>query len=256
MLSKNKIKRIKALNHKKNRTETNCFLVEGNKLVSDSLYYFDCDLLICTASWLATQGTIRAKEWEIVEQEDINNASLLKHPQQVIAIFKQPKYGLIPEILKDKLSIVLDDIQDPGNLGTIIRLADWFGIENIICSKGTVDVFNPKVIQATMGAIARIQVHYTDIDSFVKEMSVHYRMPIYGTFLEGENIYQSNLDPHGLIIMGNEGNGISKAIEELVSHKLYIPNYPKHRETSESLNVAIATSIICAEFRRRQIQAI
>ena len=253
MLSKNKVKSIKALNNKKVRTETHCFLAEGNKLVADLLPYYDCDLLVCCPSWLATQTKVHAQEQIIVEQEDINNASLLKNPQQVIAIFKQPTYTLSPCELKNQLCLVLDDIQDPGNLGTIIRLADWFGIEHIICSKGTVDAYNPKVIQATMGAITRVQIHYTELASFIEEMKETHKSPIYGTFLEGENLYQSNITPHGLIVMGNEGNGISKGIEAMVTQKIHIPNFPESRTTSESLNVAIATSVICAEFRRRQI---
>lgn len=247
-LSKNKIKFIKSLAIKKYRDEANCFLAEGNKLVADILPYFACELLLVQNSWLATQGDIKAKELLVVSDEDLKKASLLKNPQQVLGIFKKPEYQLNKNELKDKLSLVLDDIQDPGNLGTIIRLADWFGIEHVICSPETVDVYNPKTIQATMGAMARIKVHYTNLLPFIKDME---GVPVYGTLLNGENIYNQELSNHGLIVMGNEGNGISKEIEELISDKLYIPNYPQERKTSESLNVAIATAIICAEFRRR-----
>ncbi len=247
-LSKNKIKFIKSLAIKKYRDEANCFLAEGNKLVADILPYFACELLLVQNSWLATQGDIKAKELLVVSDEDLKKASLLKNPQQVLGIFKKPEYQLNKNELKDKLSLVLDDIQDPGNLGTIIRLADWFGIEHVICSPETVDVYNPKTIQATMGAMARIKVHYTNLLPFIKDME---GVPVYGTLLNGENIYNQELSNHGLIVMGNEGNGISKEIEELISDKLYIPNYPQERKTSESLNGAIATAIICAEFRRR-----
>ncbi len=253
MISKGKIKFIKSLNQKKYRTENNCFPAEGNKLVSDILPYFECESIFCLSSWLATQGDIKAKEILLVEQEDIDNASLQKNPQQVIAIFRQPSYSLQKEELLGKISLVLDGIQDPGNFGTIIRLADWFGIENIICSRDTVDVYNPKTVQATMGAIARVKVHYAPLEDFISDMSKDYHLPVYGTFLDGENIYQKNLSSEGLIIMGNEGNGISPEIERFISQKLYIPHYPEHKETSESLNVAIATAIICAEFRRRQV---
>ncbi len=256
MLSKNKIKLIKSLNQKKFRTETNCFLAEGNKLIADILPFFDCELLVTCTSWLATQGDIKAKEIIVVEQEEIDRASLLKNPQEVIAIFRQPVYALHTEKLTDKLSLVLDGIQDPGNLGTIIRLADWFGIENIICSPNTADVYNPKTIQATMGAIANVKVHYTALEEFIHTFSGEENIPVYGTFLDGENIYQQKLSSNGLIIMGNEGNGISKNIEALVSHKLYIPRFPENRNTSESLNVALATSIVCAEFRRREVQSV
>ena len=152
--------------------------------------------------------------------------------------------------MKHSLCLALDDIQDPGNLGTIIRLADWFGIENIFCSHGTVDVYNPKVIQATMGALARVKLHYCDL---VKLITSVKDIPIFGTFLDGNNIYGEDLSKNGLIIMGNEGNGVSKEVSKLINKKLYIPNYPTSRETSESLNVAIATAIVCAEFRRRSM---
>ena len=138
--------------------------------------------------------------------------------------------------------------QDPGNLGTIIRLADWFGIEDIFCSTGTVDVFNPKTVQATMGAIARVKVHYCDLPKLISSLK---GIPVYGTFLDGNIIYSETLSANGLIVMGNEGNGISREVEALINRRLYIPNYPQERETSESLNVAIATAVVCAEFRRR-----
>ena len=152
------------------------------------------------------------------------------------------------DVVSQSLCLALDDIQDPGNLGTIIRVADWFGIEHIFCSQGTVDVYNPKTIQATMGALARVKLHYCDLPSFIASLG---DVPVYGTFLDGDNMYEKELTPHGLIVMGNEGNGVSAEVANLVNERLYIPNYPPQRETSESLNVAMATGIICAEFRRR-----
>ena len=142
----------------------------------------------------------------------------------------------------------LDGIQDPGNLGTIIRLADWFGISHIVCSKDTADVFSPKTVQATMGALAHVKIHYTDLETFLQAQSAQ-AIPLYGTFLGGENLYEKTLSGNGILIMGNEGNGIRPAIEAFVNEKLYIPNYPEGRDTSESLNVAIATAVVCAEFR-------
>ena len=165
-------------------------------------------------------------------------------------MFEQPFYKLDFEAPSRSLCLTLDGVQDPGNLGTIIRIADWFGIEDLFCSQNTVDVYNPKTIQATMGALSRVKVHYTDLIPFIQTL---HNVPVYGTFLDGDVIYQSELSPTGLIIMGNEGNGISPEIENIVTQRLYIPNYPKERKTSESLNVAVATSIICAEFRRRFI---
>ena len=155
------------------------------------------------------------------------------------------------KVIAQSLCLALDDVQDPGNLGTIIRVADWFGIEHIFCSQGTVDVYNPKTIQATMGALARVKLHYCHLPSLIASLDV----PVYGTFLDGTDMYQENLTNHGLIVMGNEGNGIGDEVGKLVNKRLYIPNYPPQRETSESLNVAMATGIICAEFRRRATSA-
>ncbi len=255
MLSKNKIKWIRSLEHKKFRKETGCFLAEGNKLVADLLPYFDCEFLLSESSWLATQGDIRAKEHVMAEDGDIQRASLLRTPQNVLAVFKQPVYELDTEDLKIKLSLVLDGIQDPGNLGTIIRLADWFGIEDVICSPDTVDVYNPKTMQATMGALARVRTHYIDLPHFFNRFQnpADTSFPIYGTFLEGENLYAKALSSKGFIVMGNEGNGICPEIESRITQKIHIPNFPQNRETSESLNVAVATAIVCAEFRRQQM---
>ncbi len=250
MLSKNQIKFIKSLSQKKYRDESLCFLAEGNKLVADLLPYFDCELLLFESSWLATQADIKAEQLIKAEPGEIEKVSLLKNPQQVLAVFKQPQYKLDISILSGKLSLVLDCIQDPGNLGTIIRIADWFGIENIICSLETADVYNPKTVQATMGALSRVKVHYTDLSVFLEQ---NKQFPVYGTFLDGEDIYTKKLSPEGFIVMGNEGNGISEKIAQFVSERLYIPNYPSNQATSESLNVAVATAVTCAEFRRKQV---
>ena len=157
-----------------------------------------------------------------------------------------------PEVISPSLCLALDDVQDPGNLGTIIRVADWFGIEHIFCSQGTVDVYNPKTIQATMGALARVKLHYCNLPSLIASLK---DVPVYGTFLDGKDMYGETLSANGLIVMGNEGNGIGQEVASLINRKLYIPNYPPQRETTESLNVAMATGIICAEFRRRAISA-
>jgi len=250
MLTKNQIKFIKSLSLKKYRDESGCFLAEGNKLVADLLPFFDCELLLFESSWLATQGNVRSLQLVKAETGEIDKVSLLKNPQQVLAVFRQPRYTLDFTSLSGKLSLVLDSVQDPGNLGTIVRIADWFGIENVICSSETADVYNPKTVQATMGALARVKIHYTDLSVFLKQNKT---LPVYGTFLNGEDIFAGNLTPEGLIVMGNEGNGISEKIEPFISKRLYIPNFPANRSTSESLNVAVATAITCAEFRRRQI---
>ena len=232
MLSKSQIKFIKSLSQKKYRDESGCFLAEGNKLVSDLLPFFDCALFLD-------------------EPSEISKVSLLKTPQAMLAVFKQAQYQLEHADLSGKLTLVLDCIQDPGNLGSIIRISDWFGIENIICSSDSADVYNPKTVQATMGALARVKVHYTDLPDFLEKNKT---LPVYGTFLEGDNIYTKKLSREGLIIMGNEGNGISSSIEKFVKARLYIPNFPAGQAVSESLNVAAATAITCAEFRRQFVE--
>lgn len=246
MLTKNIIKYIQSLKLKKNRDAHKTFIAEGNKLISDLLGVMKCQYLIGTKEFINNLQNKDAEYVIEVSNEDIKKLSLQKNPQQSIAVFYQPIYGNISN-LEDKLTIVLDEIQDPGNLGTIIRLADWYGIENIVCSPDSADVYNPKTVQATMGALARIKVHYTELIPFLEEMK---DIPIYGTFLDGENIYQKKLSENGIVIMGNEGNGISKEVANYVNERLLIPSYPPNKETSESLNIAIATAIICSEFRR------
>lgn len=248
MLSKNKIKYIRSLELKKNRKEEHAFVAEGHKLVGDLLGHFPCRLLVATRTWLERNPKKDAQEIIEVTQEELTRASLQKAPQEVLAVFEQPTYDMDMSAASRSLCLALDDVQDPGNLGTIIRLADWFGIEHIYCSQGTVDVYNPKTVQATMGALARVKLHYCHLPAFIGSLK---DVPVYGTFLDGENMYGKELSAHGLIVMGNEGNGISDEVAQLVNERLYIPNYPPQRETSESLNVAIATSVICAEFRRR-----
>lgn len=250
MLSKNKIKYIHSLELKKNRKEEQAFVAEGHKLVGDLLGHFPCRLLVATRAWLDRNPDVEAMEIIEVNQEELTRASLLKTPQEVLAVFEQPEYSIQPEVVERSLCLALDDVQDPGNLGTIIRLADWFGIEHIFCSLGTVDVYNPKTVQATMGALARVKLHYVDLPSIIASMP---SVPIYGTFLDGNNIYAETLSVNGLIIMGNEGKGVSPEVAKLVNKRLYVPNYPSERVTSESLNVAVATAVVCAEFRRRLI---
>lgn len=249
MLSKTKIKYIRSLELKKKRKEEQAFVAEGHKLVEDLLGYFSCKLLIATSEWLRMHVFVKADEILEVTSEELSRVSLQKSPQEVLAVFKQPIYEIDLEMIKNSLCLALDDVQDPGNLGTIIRVADWFGIENIFCSIGTVDLFNPKTVQATMGALARVKVHYCSLPQLIKRLEKE--IPIYGTFLNGNVIYDEELSGNGLIVMGNEGKGVSPEVESLINKRLYIPNYPQERKTSESLNVAIATAVICAEFRRR-----
>lgn len=250
MLSKSKIKYIQSLSQKKNRVAAGCFLAEGNKLVGDTLSAFHCKLLVATEEWLSTHTGAEADEILIAKQEEIERASLLRSPQSVIAVYRIPDNHIDHSLISTSLSLVLDTIQDPGNLGTIIRLADWFGIENVFCSPECVDVYNPKTVQATMGALARVKVFYLPLVELFGQFS---ELPVYGTFLDGENIYEQELTQNGFVLMGNEGNGISSSLEKYISKRLYLPSYPPFRQTTESLNVAVATAVICAEFRRRMV---
>lgn len=252
MLSKAKIKLIQSLEQKKKRREERLFVAEGPKVVGDLLPYFSCRLLIAENTWIAQHPNVKATEIIEVTNDELRKASFLKTPQEVLAIFELSDYSTPNEVVANELCLALDDIQDPGNLGTIIRIADWFGIRHIFCSIGTTDAYSPKTVQASMGAVARVQLHYVDLDKFLSSTRSNYPdTPIYGTFLEGNNIYSEALSPNGIIIMGNEGNGIGSAVAQHITHKLFIPNFPEGCITSESLNVAIATAITCSEFRRR-----
>ena len=253
MLSKNKIKLIQSLNRRKNRDEFGLFLVEGNKMVEEATRSgFKIELIVCTSEFAEQHQRInsRATELIITDSESISKASLLQNPQDALAIVCQPKND-VPELnLENELCLALDFIQDPGNLGTILRIADWYGINHIVCSENTVDIFNPKVVQASMGAVFRVKTSITDLSTFIKT-SVDSGISVYGTFLEGQNIYQQKLSPNGIIVLGNEGNGISDSISRLVTQKLLIPSFSTHINKPESLNVAIAAAICCSEFRRR-----
>ena len=250
MLSKTLLKLIKSLELKKFRKEYGLFVAEGGKTVCDLINLnLEAKHIIATKEWLENHKEIKNNNICEVSEEELKRASFLRTPQGVLAVFKQPQYDIDITTPEQELCLALDNVQDPGNLGTIIRIADWFGIENIFCSSGTVDAYNPKTVQATMGAIGRVKVHYVDLPSFIER--VKERAPLYGTFLDGENIYDKELENRGVIIMGNEGNGISKECGKHITERLFIPNYPTGRETSESLNVSVATAIICSEFRRR-----
>lgn len=252
MLSKAKIKLIQSLELKKKRREERLFVAEGPKVVGDLLPYFTCRLIVASNSWLEQHPHIKADEVIEATTDELRKASFLKAPQDVLALFELPDSPTPDNISYKELCLALDDIQDPGNLGTIIRVADWFGIRHIFCSIGTTDAYSPKTVQASMGAVARVQMHYVDLPQYLSAVrSNHPQTPIYGTFLEGSNIYNEPLSTSGIIVMGNEGNGISDPVKQTVSHKLFIPNYPEGCVTSESLNVAIATAITCSEFRRR-----
>jgi len=253
MLSKNKIKQIQSLNRKKYRDETGLFLVEGNKMVEEALRSdYQIESLVCTTEFMQFHPEIQLRVQELIEtdNESIQKASLLQNPQDAMALVFIPdqiQNTLNPEI---QLVLALDFIQDPGNLGTILRIADWFGIQNVICSENSVDVYNPKVVQASMGAIFRVKTLYLSLENFLND-SKKMQIPVYGTFLEGENIYTEKLTRNGILVLGNEGSGISEPVTRFVTHKLFIPSFSSETNKPESLNVAIATAICCSEFRRR-----
>ncbi|MBO7302202.1 MAG: RNA methyltransferase [Bacteroidaceae bacterium] len=250
MLSKALLKLIKSLEIKKFRKEYELFVAEGGKTVCDLINLnIEVEHIIATKEWLNNHKEIKNLNISEVSEEELKRASFLRTPQGVLAVFKQPKYDIDTTIPERELCLALDNVQDPGNLGTIIRIADWFGIENIYCSQGCADIYNPKTIQATMGAIGRVKIHYINLFNFLNNLKE--KVNIYGTFLNGENIYNKSLENRGIIVMGNEGNGISEECSKIINTRLFVPNYPAERNTSESLNVSVATAIICSEFRRR-----
>ena len=248
MISKAKIKFIHQLEHKKQRVQQQLFVAEGPKVVGDLIKKSTPRLVVALDSWLSSKHFDSSVEVCSVTDDELRKVSFLQHPQDVVALFPiNDNEDTLPNASKE-LILALDGVQDPGNLGTIIRIADWFGISHIVCSQTTADVYNPKVVQATMGSIARVALHYTDLQTYIG--SQKNDVPVYGTLLDGNNIYKDTLSQNGIIVMGNEGNGISPEIRRMVNHRILIPNYPEGRDTAESLNVAIATAITCAEFRR------
>ena len=251
MLSKNKQKLIRQLALKKHRDALGLFLAEGPKVVGDLWEHFPCRLLCATAAWLESHPECRADEVVEVSEAELTQASLLKTPRDVLAVFAR-RHDLeadLCSIPSRQLVLALDGVQDPGNVGTILRVADWFGIEHVFCSPDTADAFAPKTVQATMGALSRVHVHYLELPEFLAALPDG--VPVFGTFLDGDDMYACPVSPHGVIVMGSEGNGISSAVEHHVNSRLFIPSWPSGRMTSESLNVAIATAVVCAEFRRR-----
>ncbi len=250
MISKKLFRTIKSLDKRKYRQQEGLFVAEGAKVVDELMNSLPARCIVAVEEWInerehaiCRDGTI----CETVSKEELERISLQRHPQDVIALFELPKWeARIADVARSELVLALDGVQDPGNLGTIIRVADWFGIEHVFCANGTADVFNPKALQATMGALGRVQVHYTDL---VADLS-GFAGNVFGTFLSGVSIHEATLSRAGVIIMGNEGSGISPALAKLATSRLFIPPYPCDRDRVESLNVAIATAIVCAEFRR------
>ena len=253
MISKAKIKYIRSLELKKNRLADNVFVAEGPKVVGHLLRVMRARLIVATQEWMScNESECHGAEIIEVSADELRKVSFLQTPQDVLAVFNMPDRNDTDncEVPIGKLSLALDGVQNPGNLGTIIRIADWFGITEIFCSNDTADAFNPKVVQATMGSIARVSIRYVNLSEMLSTLPDGF--PVYGTFLDGEDIYQQTLSDEGLIIMGNEGNGISHEVGRLINRRLLIPNFSTSEDRAESLNVAIATAITCSEFRRKR----
>lgn len=250
MVSKNTLKQLQSLQHKKFRKEYGFFVAEGERLVSDLIVsQLKIKTIYHTHSWKQDVIGNRVPHVEVNEME-MKKLSGLSTQSSVLAVVEIPKSTFSIEELKEGLTLVLDDVQDPGNLGTIIRLADWFGIKTIVCSTGSADAFSPKVVQSTMGAISRVKVIYTDLKELIENAKL-LNINVYGTFMQGSDIYKTDLPHNALLVMGNEGNGISQSVEKLIQYRLTIPSFTQGENTSESLNVAMATAIACSEFRRR-----
>jgi TrmH family RNA methyltransferase len=240
MVSKNQIKFISGLQQKKQRLIHKMFVAEGVKVVQELLDAdFELHQLYTTEDDFKS---VNDSKKQIVSADDLKKISALTTASSCLAVFKIPEQK---ELYQSGLIVALDAIRDPGNLGTIIRLCDWFGIQQLICSNETVDVYNPKVVQATMGSISRVNVSYINLEDFISTTS----LTVFGTFMNGENIYSTTLPQEGIIVMGNEANGISKEVENSIQHRLTIPRFGTLQKT-ESLNVATATAIILSEFRR------
>ena len=256
-ISKAQVKLVRSLQQKKFRDELGLFVAEGEKCVGELAKAFELVYLIRSTEF-RTQNTEHRTQTDylLASPMEIEQMSGLRTPQGVIGVFR--KHSICDfKFQISNLILALDGVQDPGNLGTIIRTCDWFGVHDIVCSKDTADCYNPKVVQATMGALARVRVHYVDLPEWLKEhrtKSKEHR-PIYGTLLEGQDMYEvlakgEGGKANGVIVMGNEGNGISQEVRKLITVPIRIPSYPRNAETSESLNVSIATAIVLAEFRR------
>lgn len=240
MVSKNQIKLITSLQQKKYRQKHQLFIAEGVKVIQELL---DSNLIL--EHLFQTQAlfnTVEISKKTLISESDLKKITCLSTPNNCLALFKIP---ILKTIFSSGLILALDDVRDPGNLGTIIRLCDWFGITQLICSEQTVDLYNPKVIQATMGSMARVSVTYLNLEDYLSTVN----LPIFGTFMEGKNVYQEKLPQEAILLLGNEANGISSALEKIISNKISIPRFGKLQKT-ESLNVATAAAIFISEFKR------
>lgn len=249
-ITKSTIQWVRSLERKKERDSQGVFLAEGPKICLELLGQTECVFLAVTSLDLLCGKMPQGLPVETVTQAEMERMSLLKTPQGMLGVFKKPRQECAADI-EGNLVLALDGVQDPGNVGTIIRLADWFGVKDMVLSPQCADVFSPKVVQATMGAIARVRFHVMPLEPFLKSLPAG--CPVYTTELEGKSVYSEPLTPTGVIVMGSEGKGVSPEVRALSGRRLLIPPYPAGAATSESLNVGIATAVILSEFRRRQL---
>jgi TrmH family RNA methyltransferase len=258
MISTARSKLLRSLQQKKFRDQHRLFLVEGEKMVEeltgkDHDQKFRIREIYATPEWIeGNKNKVQLVDTELVEatQAEIKKVSNLVSPQQVLALVSMPDSSLEYEELLHTPVLAFESIRDPGNLGTIVRTADWFGMDHIVCSPDSTDVYNPKVVQSTMGAIARVQVHYHDLGSLLESPAMKQKA-VYGTFLEGENIYKTTLEPAPLVLFGNESHGLSKQLDLHIRHKISIPSFSQNGKGSESLNVASSVAVVCSEIQRR-----
>lgn len=249
-LSSARRKLIASLQQPRHRREHGLFVAEGTKCISELIGTFSCRMVVATHAWYESDVMPLPRGAELFKatRADMERISSMSNPPEVIAVMEMPPEP--SDALPQGLVIALDGVQDPGNLGTIIRACDWFGVSTIVCSRDTVDLYNSKVIQATMGALARVSVRYVDLPRWLGHVPAS--RPVYGTFLDGDNIYNAPLASDGIIVMGNEGKGISREVAAAVTARLFIPPYPVDSLHVESLNVSMAAAIILSQFRKNQ----
>jgi TrmH family RNA methyltransferase len=261
MLSKSRISLIRSLKYKKFRISNGLFVAEGEKTVKDLISasadensVFRIEAVYATSAWLNNNKEVKTTGWEINEitEEELKRISMLTTPNKVMALVRIPEYERDTDLIINDLSLVLDDIQDPGNLGTIIRIAHWFGIYQIFCSENSTDVFNPKTVQSAMGSLWSVKVFYTELPSFLKYYYDSTDLPVIGAFLSGPEIYGRSPVTRGLIVLGNETRGISKDLEPFIRSRITIPAY-NEKSRPDSINVAMSAAIICSELRRNQL---
>lgn len=239
-ISKNQLKLITSLSQKKYRQKHDLFIAEGVKVLNELLNStFEIEILFCTDDF---ETTISEKKVVRISETELKKVSTLKSPNKALGIFKIPKEKTLQN---SGLTIALDAINDPGNLGTIIRLCDWFGVTQLVCSKDTVGCYNQKVVQASMGSLTRVSIHYKDLENYITKSN----LDTFIADMDGENVYKTKLPKEGILVMGNEANGVSEEIKSLLQYKISIPRFGETQET-ESLNVATATAILLSEFKR------